>query len=960
MQPNKTPLGSAEVILESISDAFFFLDDAWRFVYVNHQTTVVLDRPAEDLLGKVIWDVYPHLLGSEFEKVYLRVAAERKSESFTAYYPRNDCWYEVHCYPAAGGISIYFRDATRRMNAEELLRKSEIHFRLMANAIPQIIWITDANGQLEFFNQQWPRFTGATHGLINLKEVITTYLHPDDQGFTLDAWEHSLRTGERFNVEHRIRSDTGEYHWFLALCEPHRDAESGELVRWYGTSTDINAHKLTAQALAEVSAESDRRRRLYEAFFSNSPDFSYVFDLEHRFVYANEMLLKTWGKSRDEAIGKTCLELGYEPWHAAMHDREIEQIKATGVPIRGDVPFEGTSGRRIYNYIFFPVFGPDGQVEAVAGTTRDVTEAAYERERTEALIRLTDAIRGTEDPDEVAFAAARILGETLQASRVGYGIIDPDSETLHVGRDWNASGVQTLAGVYRFRDFGSYIDDLKQGKCVAIDDVALDPRTACAAASLTQHSAAAFVNVPVLEQGRLVAMLFINQMHSRRWSEGEIALAIEMAERTRTASERLRSALALQQSEARLRQINESLEAEVQARTQQLIASEEALRHSQKMEAVGQLTGGLAHDFNNLLGGIMGSLELARMKISSGRVSDIDRYIDIAVGATKRAAALTHRLLAFSRRQTLAPKAIDANRLIGGMADLIRRTLGPSIELEVRGEDDLWAICADPPQLENALLNLCINARDAMPDGGRVTLAAANKKMNGAEAAEYGLAPGEYVSLSVTDTGTGMTPEVVSRAFDPFFTTKPLGEGTGLGLSMVYGFARQSGGQIHVESAVGVGTTMRIYLPRHHGTEESGEADNPEKEESTGSGEVVLVVDDEASIRMLIVEVLTQAGYVAMEAVDGPGALEILQSKARVDLLITDVGLPGGMNGRQIADAARVHRPELKVLFITGYAENSVFGTTYMESGMQVLTKPFTLEALTRKIQEIVDMPVAM
>jgi PAS domain S-box-containing protein len=949
MPDYKTSLGSAEAILESITDGFFSVDCAWRFTYVNRQASVVLDRRAEDLLGKSIWEEYPGLSGTEFETVYRRVMSEKAPEYCLSYYPDHRRWYEVNCYPAETGMSVYFRDASTRVETEERLRKSETQFRLMTNAIPQIIWITDQTGKLEYFNQQWPAYTGATHGLIDLGEVIGEYLHPDDQAHTNAAWEHSKRTGERFFCEHRIRSISGEYRWFLALAEPRRDATAGNVLRWFGTSTDINEQKLTSQALAELSAESERRRRLYETFFSNSPDFAYVFDLDHRFSYANEVLLKTWGKTWDEAIGKNCLELGYEPWHAAMHDREIELVKATGKPIRGEVPFEGTSGRRVYDYIFFPVFGSDGSVEAVAGTTRDVTDRYQEKLRTDALIRLTDAIRSMDRPQDLIFAASQILGETLRTDRVGYGAIDPELETVYVERDWTAPGVQSLSDMlYKFREFGSYIDDLKLGRCVVIHDVGTDPRTMRDAHSFRNLGVEAVVNVPVLEQGKLVAVLLVHHSQPRRWTDGEVSLVSEAAERTRTASERLRS-------EERLRQINETLEAEVAARTQQLMASEEALRHAQKMEAVGQLTGGLAHDFNNLLGGIMSSLELARMKIASGGPVDIGRYIDVAMGATKRAAALTHRLLAFSRRQTLAPKPIDANNLVHGMEDLIRRTLGPSIQLEVAGGDGLWLTFVDPPQLENALLNLCINARDAMPDGGRVRIETANTWLDDAKAAEFGLPPGPYVSVCVADTGTGMTPEVVSRAFDPFFTTKPLGEGTGLGLSMVYGFARQSGGQIRIDSEVGRGTAMNIYLPRHDGDDEPEEEDSSDGRAAAGSGEVVLVVDDEASIRTTIVEVLTQAGYVVLEAMEGPGALHILQSKTRIDVLITDVGLPGGMNGRQLADAARVYRQELKVLFITGYAENAVFGNSQVEPGMQVLTKPFTLEALKQRVREIVD-----
>ncbi|MGI4800191.1 MAG: ATP-binding protein, partial [Janthinobacterium lividum] len=332
-----------------------------------------------------------------------------------------------------------------------------------------------------------------------------------------------------------------------------------------------------------------------------------------------------------------------------------------------------------------------------------------------------------------------------------------------------------------------------------------------------------------------------------------------------------------------------------------------------------------------------------------------ERYVAAAQGAAKRAAALTHRLLAFSRRQTLDPKPTDVNRLVGGMEDLVRRTIGPAIELEIVGAGALWPTLVDPPQLENALLNLCINARDAMPAGGRMTIETANCCLDERGARERGLQSGQYVSLCVSDSGTGMSPEVIARAFDPFFTTKPLGMGTGLGLSMIYGFARQTGGQTRIYSEEGQGTTVCLYLPRHVGEAETVEA-MPELSDApkAGLGETVLVVDDEPTLRMLVTEVLEELGYAAVEAADGSSGLQVLQSNVRIDLLVSDVGLPGGMNGRQMADAARVHRPDLKVLFITGYAENAVVGNGHLDPGMQVMTKPFTMEALASRIKAMI------
>ena len=394
------------------------------------------------------------------------------------------------------------------------------------------------------------------------------------------------------------------------------------------------------------------------------------------------------------------------------------------------------------------------------------------------------------------------------------------------------------------------------------------------------------------------------------------------------------------------------------AESAQRMAAEEALRQSHKMEAVGQLTGGLAHDFNNLLTGIAGSLELLGTRLAQGRFAELPRYIAAAEGACKRAAALTHRLLAFSRRQTLDPKPIDVNRLVADMEEMVRHSAGPQVAVAVKPQPGLWSTLVDPNQLENALLNLCINARDAMPNGGRLTIETANHSLDAEAAAARDVAPGEYISLGVSDTGTGMAPEVIARAFDPFFTTKPIGKGTGLGLSMIYGFARQSGGQARIDSELGRGSSIRLYLPRHR-----ADAEVPPRQDvlaprgGPGRGETVLIVDDEPTVRMLVTDVLEELGYQTLEASDGAVGLRIVQSPARIDLLITDVGLPGALNGRQLADAARAGRPGLTVLFITGYAENAQLGGGDLEPGMHVLTKPFAIELLVQRIQELIAAP---
>ena len=384
--------------------------------------------------------------------------------------------------------------------------------------------------------------------------------------------------------------------------------------------------------------------------------------------------------------------------------------------------------------------------------------------------------------------------------------------------------------------------------------------------------------------------------------------------------------------------------------------AEEVLRQSQKMDAIGKLTGGIAHDFNNLLTGVVGNLDLMKTRVAEGRVNELDRYIVAALGAAERAASLTHRLLSFARQQTLDSKPTNLNRLIAPIEELVRRSVGPEITVEVVGAVGLWSTFIDQNQFENALLNLSINARDAMPQGGRLTIETANKWLDEHAARERDMSPGQFVSLSVSDTGAGMTAEVISRAFDPFFTTKPFGQGTGLGLSMVYDFARQSGGQARIYSEPGKGTTVSLYLPRHFGEEaKTALPDEAIEMPRAQQGETVLIVDDEPSVRALIEEVLNELGYISIQAKDGTGGLRVLQSGRRIDLLITDIGLPGGINGRQLADAALAVRPALKILFITGYAENAVVGNGHLEPGMHLLSKPFRMDILADRIRSIIS-----
>ena len=424
-----------------------------------------------------------------------------------------------------------------------------------------------------------------------------------------------------------------------------------------------------------------------------------------------------------------------------------------------------------------------------------------------------------------------------------------------------------------------------------------------------------------------------------------------------------------------LKELNSELETRIASRTQELISANQSLitemqsrevaegqlRQLQKMEAVGQLTGGIAHDFNNMLAIVIGSLNLIRKRLDRGD-RDVARFVDVASDGANRAAALTQRLLAFSRQQPLAPEPIDANKLVAGMSEILRRTLGGGIRLETVLAGGLWRTHADVSQLENAILNLAVNARDAMAeaDGGRLTIETANAHLDEAYARTAGIPAGQYVLVAVTDIGAGMTPDVLAKVFDPFFTTKPVGKGTGLGLSQVYGFVRQSGGHAKVYSEPGHGTSVKLYLPRFYGRDE---VDRSYAEAQTSAAlptgsrrEIVLVVEDEKALRLLSVEALRELDYTVRHAESGAAALRVLDAQPDVALLFTDIVMPD-MNGRRLAEEALRRRPELKVLYTTGFTRNAVVHNGVLDPGTNFLPKPFTLEQLAAKVREVLDHP---
>ena len=681
-------------------------------------------------------------------------------------------------------------------------------------------------------------------------------------------------------------------------------------------ASQIGTALSAADAIVRETNEKHRLRELFE----QSPSFMAVLrGPEHRFESANPKYLDIVGKR--DLIGKLVRDALPELEGQGFFEL-LDKVYRSGEPFTGrSVPLtigpearEKTGQQKYIDFVYQPIRDEAGTVAGIFVEGFDVT-VAYQA---------TEAIQKS----ELEFRTlAEVMPNQVWTSR-------PDGML-----DWFNNRIYEFSG-----------KNLKQLEGTGWASI-VEASDLPVATELWAHA---------LETGEPYETQF-----RLRAADGElrwhIARAVAVRDEAGNITQWIGTNTDIQDQKTTaqaLADLNATLEQQVVQRTGELMVAEEALRQAQKMEAVGQLTGGIAHDFNNLLTGIIGSLDMMARRSQQGRSGDIERYASAAMQSAKRAAALTHRLLAFSRRQPLDPQPVNANRLVTGMEEMLRRTLGAEISLEMVTAAGLWQTKCDPNQLENSILNLAINARDAMPDGGTLTIETGNAHLDNSYAATNGgLTPGQYVMISVTDTGCGMSADVAQRAFDPFFTTKPIGQGTGLGLSMIYGFARQSEGYARIYSEVGRGTTFKLYLPRYVGDQVA--RDEPSKgevaqEPQRARKEVVLVVEDEPAVRALVVDLLDELGYRSVEAVDGLAGLKLIQGEDRIDLLVTDIGLPG-LNGRQLADAARLLRPNLKVLFMTGYAENAAIAGGFLAPGMEMMTKPFAIDALADKIKNIID-----
>ncbi|WP_375380707.1 PAS domain-containing protein [uncultured Sphingomonas sp.] len=778
---------------------------------------------------------------------------------------------------------------------------------------------------------------------------------PDTDPATVSRIRTAIRQVEPLEIDvHNYRKD-GERFWNRLFMAPVFDAE-GALAYFFASQVDVTLERerlvglendnaaLMAELTGRLRDGEEREREL--AFTLKAGGFgTWSMEAGTLTMTASDMCKTIFGRPLDRPFTHEQRLEAIHPEDRARNQAEVDRCVAEGsdFSIEYRIHRPGPDGQdgemRWVASHGQPFFGADGRLRRIAGVSVDVTERRREEAFAAALIALGDALRDGTEPAAMAYAAAEVIGRTLQVDRVGYGLVDPMAETITIERDWNAPGVRTIAGQLHFRDYGSYIEDLKRGDTAIVEDARLDPRTSATAPALEAIAARAFINMPVTEERGFVALLYLNHGRCRIWHPDELAFVREAAERTRTATERRRA-------EHELAALAASLEQQVVERTASLQTAEEALRQSQKMEAVGQLTGGVAHDFNNLLTVIRSATDLLkRPGLSDERRA---RYIDAISDTADRAAKLTGQLLAFARRQALKPETVDVGRALDAISDMLGTLTGSRIAIAIAAPGEPCFTHVDPSQFDTALVNMVVNARDAMDGEGRIGIAV--RTVSGIPALRaHPAQKGDFVAISITDSGAGIAADRIERIFEPFYTTKGVGQGTGLGLSQVFGFAKQSGGDIAVESPAGAGATFTLFLPRTAAPAPTSVEDAADVRLADGHGTRVLVVEDNADVGRFTTQTLEELGYETVWAANGDEALaELDRAAGRFDVVFSDVVMLG-MNGIQLGEAIRAAYPGLPVVLTSGYSNVLAQNGTH---GFELLHKPYSVEQLSHVLRE--------
>jgi PAS domain S-box-containing protein len=1021
---------SADAILDEIGEGFLALGPDWRFTAFNRAAEEIFGIPRAQIIGQLLWDVSPNIIGTEFERNYRLAMSGRKRHEFSAYSPlQPDRYHEVRVFPLAAGIGVAFRDVTSRQSVDRALRERELELA----RVQRIGGIGGLEVDLRdgFRNRRSPEYLHL-HGLPpdaanETHERWVARIHPEDRHWVHKHFLDAIAGPEtHYKAEYRIiRPSDGQTRWIRAVAEIERDAE-GEALKLIGAHIDITDRKVAERAARE---SEERLRATTDAL---PLLISYV-DASQVFRFANKPYEAWFDRPLSEIVGRRIGDV----MGAAMYEarRPFVERALAGETVSYEVDFARPAGAVITEVVHVPHRDDTGRVLGMYVVVQDITERKL-AER--ALGESEERFRSIADSAPVPIWVSRLDGrrEFVNLAYVEFlGVpraealnfdwrkaLHPDDLTRILAEQSAGEGSRrpfALEARYRRADgqwrwlrsesqprwgpmgehagFIGVAHDLTESKEAERELTRLNETlerrieertsqlfaTPALIGTFFDHSSECHAVLSEAGNGQFryeevnPATLRLYNMTREQvigYTADELFGAENAAEVNGHLAACLRSGTPYRyermQGEAMIEAIATPVPQESGARRRLVVSArdvterrrlEQQLRQAQKMEAVGQLTGGVAHDFNNLLTLVMGGLDVIGRQAPKLPAPDalarIERARGMALQGVQRAAALTSRLLAFSRQQALTPQAVDANKLVASVCDLLRRTLGETVELETVLAAGLWRTFVDANQLENALLNLALNARDAMAEGGKLTIETANCFLDNAYVASLPepVAAGQYVMIAVADTGSGMDKPTRERAFDPFFTTKEVGKGTGLGLSQVYGFARQSAGHVKIYSEVGEGAIIKIYLPRHLGAaQETTSEDLPDAARWVGT-ESILVVEDEDALRSYTCEILRELGYRVLEAASGAAALEIIENGAAVDLLLTDVVMPGGLNGRQLADAATRQRPDLKVVFMTGYTRNAIVHQGRLDAGVNLISKPFAFHELAEKIRARLD-----